>query len=64
MKTCETCAAFYALGNECRMKPPTPALVPTAAGSVQIVGMYPPTSAGNWCLDWRERHDESGQSRG
>jgi hypothetical protein len=51
-QTCSNCQAFSKLGNECRLKPPTPHLIATNNG-VQNITIFPVTKPNNWCLEWK-----------
>jgi hypothetical protein len=51
-KTCENCAAFSALTNECRRKSPVMLPVQHPSGSPAALGMFPATSKERWCCEW------------
>ena len=58
-RTCDSCAAFSPLTNECRANPPSAALVQGPIGKPTVLGFYPPTVKDGWCLKHitEEKHD-------
>ena len=52
-KTCDTCAHFSALRQECRRNSPTAFLVMGAQGPA-AVGAWPTTSADQWCGEHKD----------
>jgi hypothetical protein len=57
-QTCENCAAFYALKNECRRKSPVPAPIQGPGGQIGTLGMYPATKKNEWCCEWLAEGEE------
>lgn len=57
IERCETCRFFSALTNECRRKAPAAFPVGTGAGQVQVLGVFPPTKAANWCGEFEGRQE-------
>ena len=51
-KTCQTCAAFAALQTACRRHAPTMVPVQQPNGAMASMGMYPATTAEEWCCEW------------
>jgi hypothetical protein len=51
-KTCENCAAFSALTNECRRKSPTPIMIQHPNAQPATIGVFPATSKERWCMEW------------
>lgn len=57
MKRCEICRFFAALAKECRRRGPTAVPVGVGAGQIQVMGVFPPTQAGNWCGEFEENNE-------
>lgn len=58
MNTCENCAAFSALHNQCRANPPVAFLIMIPNGQSQWLGTWPPATKDGWCCAWRSQSDE------
>lgn len=52
IKTCNSCAAYAALANECRAKPPTAVVIEGPKGAVPA-GIFPLVRGESWCGEWR-----------
>jgi hypothetical protein len=51
-QTCENCAAFSAMTNECRRKAPVMMPVQGPNGQPAAMGLFPATSKERWCGEW------------
>jgi hypothetical protein len=47
--TCQTCAHFSAIQNECRAHAPRVFLVPGPKGEARTVAAFPPVKSDFWC---------------
>lgn len=46
---CQDCKHYAALANQCRVNPPSPAVVPGPIGAPIIIGMFPAVAKDQWC---------------
>lgn len=47
--TCDTCPNFSKLTGECRADSPRVFPLPGPGGSLNMIGVWPPTRETNWC---------------
>jgi len=57
MRSCEVCRFFSALTKECRREAPTAVPIAAGPGQIQVMGVFPPTQAGNWCGQFQEKQE-------
>jgi hypothetical protein len=62
IERCETCRFFALLTDECRRKAPAAFPVGAGAGKVQVLGVFPPTKAANWCGEFEARPESTAET--